>query len=601
MPPRAGSPIGERVRKRRRGLPEDDIADSPLPDEAPGASESTGTPPSTPPHGHVDLSPAPTTPSTTTEGSALPTPQDSPAGWPVVVGSRTLQDGLLSATNMARIMLEGTKHDTRDTAATQELTLSTDSGARDLDAPIVPQPASALVGPEAVARADLPTPAHPTLPAVNALPPSTPATSATPTPGDVAQAVHAVLPLTPAPATPALGTAVDTNAAQLPRAAPAPVLTPPVLPAPVVVDTQQIVPTLAAAVATPAPSAATSAEATQVLAAPVAAAPAAAPAPVATDGHATATPPIAIGHDALAHAAVVPAVAVQPVHATPTPPVAVGGQTLALAAQPVDQQVAQPQALALAAPQLLQTQAPVPPPLAAAFAGQPQQPAPLPNNAQPLPLPAPVVPIAAAPVPHILQGFEDVPPAIHALAMQVATTSLPDQHTYSVTRLPARLDWGRGRMERRLCEIPSTPVYMRFTGRVRTSWFFDRSGTPQSRVNVGVHLLLNTDEQAIENLYSKAQPPIPVPETIFASRLQGQRQRGSFTETVLPFKNVFDARDGVLAKTDDRRINAVDFTDNDVIAVDAEFTRWKKPRATNWTEFGVGFELAAIYLLWDST
>ncbi len=70
---------------------------------------------------------------------------------------------------------------------------------------------------------------------------------------------------------------------------------------------------------------------------------------------------------------------------------------------------------------------------------------------------------------------------------------------------------------------------------------------------------------------------------------------------VVPFKNVFDARDGVLAKTEDRRINAVDFTDNDVIVVEAELTRWKKSGSSGWSAFDVGFDLAAIFLLWDSS
>ncbi|RDX39874.1 hypothetical protein OH76DRAFT_1424042, partial [Lentinus brumalis] len=214
-------------------------------------------------------------------------------------------------------------------------------------------------------------------------------------------------------------------------------------------------------------------------------------------------------------------------------------------------------------------------------------------------LPAAPILQAVIAAPQLLPGFEDVPAAVLAMVQNAGTTSIPALHTYSAARAPYRLDWGRGRLERRLTEGTAT-TFIRYAGRVRTSWFFGRGGEPQSRVNIGVTLLYDTDESALDKLYHKAKPSSGVPEVVFASRLQGQRQRGSFNETVVPFANVFNARDGVLARTDDRRINAVDFADNDIVAIDAELTRWRKPRASGWTEFDVGFELNAIYLLWDA-
>ncbi|RDX56125.1 hypothetical protein OH76DRAFT_1414566 [Lentinus brumalis] len=454
MPPRAASPIGERVRKRRRGMGEDDVADNAIAEPTstipqsvpvlPSIDQDTPTPPSTPPFLHGELSSAPSTPATSTDGSTLPTPQDSPAGQGIRENVSQKQS-LAGMNTIAAI------------AGLQTPPIPTGfSLQRDVVGPQLTQPATSSgtsgTGPDTVATSEQ-----------------------TPTATSTAPPTAVVVPNLPAP------------------------------------------PAVAAVPAAAVPAAAV----------PAAAVPAAA-------FHAPLLPPLTL--------APAPATATQ-VH---PPPVAFQAQL--------------PMALAQAQ-------------------GNP-----------PLP-PAGVIGLAPA-GPQVLPGFEDIPIAVQQLALQITGTSLPNQHIYSVTQLPLRLDWGRGRMERRLCEPGNTPTFLRFTGRVRTSWFFDRSGKPQSRVNVGLHLLLDTEEAAIQTLYRKAQPPAaPTYHDAYShQRLQ-----------VLPFKNVFDARDGVLAKTEDRRLNAVDFTDNDVIAVDAEFTRWRKTRATTWSEFTVGFELSTIYLLWDST
>ncbi len=99
--------------------------------------------------------------------------------------------------------------------------------------------------------------------------------------------------------------------------------------------------------------------------------------------------------------------------------------------------------------------------------------------------------------------------------LNIADASSPADHVYGLTTVPSHLDWGKGRLERRLVEGTST-VYVRYPGRVRTTWFFGRSGQPQSRVNVGINLMYDTHEHAMDVLFKKAKPPAG---TILAAKL----------------------------------------------------------------------------------
>ncbi|TFK79954.1 hypothetical protein K466DRAFT_569935 [Polyporus arcularius HHB13444] len=604
MSARPGSPIGERVRKRRRGLPtdaEDDTADTaqeptparefatppPVTPHTPPATPAieVATPPSTP--GVIQRTPALSPASTASDHSSVRTP-------PPYAPPSPLSPSPLSRTEKTRVD-EGMVGllAVRDAGLSPSplIAEAEPSVAAPLTTPLATQASKA--GPEQSgapddARGNLDT----TL---------LPATTISTTPPTVTAAADSVEPAAPpAPVIPSSTPAIVHE--------PATVAPPPIIVHDTATDAAAVQPAIAHDTATDAAAVqpAIAHEPATVAAAqpPTVIAPAAVATTVGTmtAGGPTNNPVVTVAqtnNPALAPPAVhqVLGAAAQPLAALPQ--IVLGGPTPNVV--PANAQlVPHTQVTAGAVPAAAAQNAPGLP-VHNGVQGNVYGPPHVPVQAAQAPPPAmPLGPGPIAPaVPQLLPGFEDVPAAVRALVLNIADMSFPAQHVYGLSTVPRRLDWGKGRLERRLAEGIST-TYVRYPGRVRTTWFFGRSGEPQSRVNVGVNLMYDTHEQAMDILYKKAKPPAAVPEIVFASRLQGQRQRGSFTETIVPFKNVFDARDGILAKTEDRRLNAVDFTDNDVIVVEAEFTRWKKTGSSGWSAFDVGFELAAIFLLWDS-
>lgn len=70
----------------------------------------------------------------------------------------------------------------------------------------------------------------------------------------------------------------------------------------------------------------------------------------------------------------------------------------------------------------------------------------------------------------------------------------------------------------------------------------------------------------------------------------------------IPFEEVYDASESLTSKSDMPRLSAVDIAENDIILVEAVFTRWKKPadkKKKSWPAWDVGFELQAISLIYS--
>lgn len=68
----------------------------------------------------------------------------------------------------------------------------------------------------------------------------------------------------------------------------------------------------------------------------------------------------------------------------------------------------------------------------------------------------------------------------------------------------------------------------------------------------------------------------------------------------MPFEEVYDATEEFTGKHLMPRLRAADLAEDDIVVVEANFTRWRKPGETKkkmWTAWDVGFELISISVL----
>lgn len=68
------------------------------------------------------------------------------------------------------------------------------------------------------------------------------------------------------------------------------------------------------------------------------------------------------------------------------------------------------------------------------------------------------------------------------------------ENVYAIRMLPISAEWGKGAQDRVLF-FDSRPLLVRLTGRVGSTWFYDRAGQPQARVNMGVTPNVDGDER----------------------------------------------------------------------------------------------------------
>lgn len=78
-------------------------------------------------------------------------------------------------------------------------------------------------------------------------------------------------------------------------------------------------------------------------------------------------------------------------------------------------------------------------------------------------------------------------------------------NVYGIRSLPASADWGKGSHDRVMFH-DARPLKLRVLGRVRSCWFYDRAGQPQARVNIGIALSVEGDEDAVQQMYARARP-----------------------------------------------------------------------------------------------
>lgn len=81
----------------------------------------------------------------------------------------------------------------------------------------------------------------------------------------------------------------------------------------------------------------------------------------------------------------------------------------------------------------------------------------------------------------------------------------PPLNTFSVSLVPVNSEWGRGKDDRFLV-YGGKPVVAWFQGRIRKLWFYKPNGEAQTRVSLGLELLVAGDLDAVKTLYTRARP-----------------------------------------------------------------------------------------------
>lgn len=79
------------------------------------------------------------------------------------------------------------------------------------------------------------------------------------------------------------------------------------------------------------------------------------------------------------------------------------------------------------------------------------------------------------------------------------------ENVYGIRCLPVAADWGKG-IHDRIMFFDSRPLTLRVMARVHSTWFYDRDGKPQARINIGLTLPVDGDEEAVQQMYSRARP-----------------------------------------------------------------------------------------------
>lgn len=83
--------------------------------------------------------------------------------------------------------------------------------------------------------------------------------------------------------------------------------------------------------------------------------------------------------------------------------------------------------------------------------------------------------------------------------------SNPADNVYAIRNLPCSAEWGKG-IQDRILYHDARPLRVRVPGRVRSTWFYDRAGQPQARVNIGISVNVAGDEDAVQAMYGRARP-----------------------------------------------------------------------------------------------
>ncbi|PIL35524.1 hypothetical protein GSI_02252 [Ganoderma sinense ZZ0214-1] len=190
-------------------------------------------------------------------------------------------------------------------------------------------------------------------------------------------------------------------------------------------------------------------------------------------------------------------------------------------------------------------------------------------------------------------------------AVAFANKCDPPNNRFAIAKVPTGAAWGSSPQTEKFLCIQERPVTVWFVGKVCTTWFFDMDGKPQARVNVAFTLPHKGDYDGVKHLLQLARPRRDdVPSTIYASRFQSRQQKGETEPTILPFKNVYDARTRFRAKNEMPLLPPAYIGRNDIVLVEAYFHRWKtakdKKNRKAWTLWDVGFELQCASLLVES-
>ncbi|KAI0059792.1 hypothetical protein BV25DRAFT_1918182 [Artomyces pyxidatus] len=184
----------------------------------------------------------------------------------------------------------------------------------------------------------------------------------------------------------------------------------------------------------------------------------------------------------------------------------------------------------------------------------------------------------------------------------------PERGVYSLGQIPPDLTWSEKAGPTRanvLCRPEGDkPLVIWIVGELARTWFYDKEGALQEKVNVTVTPLRPSDLDAGRELARTYSRPIQSHDDfvrmdgIYASRWQTEQERGRRGKTAMPFTRVFDATKKLSSKADMKKLHAEDLKNGDLVLMETILVRYftaVEGRVTK--DWNVRFELESICLL----
>ncbi|PIL36899.1 hypothetical protein GSI_00589 [Ganoderma sinense ZZ0214-1] len=188
--------------------------------------------------------------------------------------------------------------------------------------------------------------------------------------------------------------------------------------------------------------------------------------------------------------------------------------------------------------------------------------------------------------------------------MPFARKSDEANHRYALSSIPPGATWGTTSDTDSLLCVDNKPITIWAVGNTESPWFVTPEGQPHSRVNIGYRLPFDGDLAVVKKLFEKARPKRTDLKDVVFSAKRMTTYGAKSGKTIIPFKNVYDATERFLAKSNMDLLPPGVLGKRDIVLVESFFTRWRmdrdKENRRKWVKWNVGLELQAVNLLYEA-
>ncbi|PIL24292.1 hypothetical protein GSI_14045 [Ganoderma sinense ZZ0214-1] len=172
---------------------------------------------------------------------------------------------------------------------------------------------------------------------------------------------------------------------------------------------------------------------------------------------------------------------------------------------------------------------------------------------------------------------------------------------YAVCKVPPDAGWGTSGAAAKTWRHNGEAVTIWIPGICATKWFVDIKGVLPNRVNIGVMPLRDMDNEAALKLLRLCEPSQePKAGPIYAGKLMSQWVKDDTKPAIMPFTEIYDAREKFRQKKLMRRLPQTTIGHGDIVLIECNLTRFKTAETKDkpeWTEWHTVFELISVCLL----